>query len=159
MIVRKAGTPVAVIFDIDRTLADVSALEHMFDDPLHADDPFYTAFHEAAIHAPVVGWVAREVNRSRQQGIAPIAVSARPESARTFTEQWLERVELDMTALFLRPNAWVTWSDVEAKRTMLTQIRHSFDPIYAYEDKPEIASMWESEGIPTTLVLSESLTR
>ena len=53
MIVRKAGTPVAVIFDIDRTLADVSALEHMFDDPLHADDPFYTAFHEAAIHAPL----------------------------------------------------------------------------------------------------------
>lgn len=140
----------AVIFDIDRTLADIEYLSHLFTPEQEAG--FYRAFHEAAVHAPTIGWVEDEVYRARHMELAPIAVSARPQMHLDVTLAWLERVGLDMDAVYLRPDHWLHLSDVDAKRAMLPVICEHFTPVAAFEDKPEIAAMWEAHGIPTTLV-------
>lgn len=145
----------AVIFDIDRTLADVDYLEHLFEAE-HADD-FYRTYHEAAIHAPTIGWVENEVHHARHLGFAPIAVSARPYMHLDVTLEWLQRVGLDMEAVYLRPDGWLHWPDAIAKQALLPTIRAHFTPVAAFEDKPEVAQMWEANGIPTTLVLPESV--
>lgn len=144
-----------MIFDIDRTLADIEHLVHLFDDE-HADG-YYRTFHEAAVHAPTIGWVEDEVHRVSHLGFAPIAVSARPQMHLDVTLAWLQRVGLDMEAVYLRPDRWLDWPDVVAKQALLPIIRAHFDPVAAFEDKPEIAEMWEANGIPTTLVLPESI--
>lgn len=140
----------AVIFDIDRTLADIAPFEHLFSPELESG--YWRAFHEAAVNAPVIDWVAAEVEYARANGLSAIAVTARPQMHRDVTLEWFSRTGLAIDEVYLRPDERLHWSDVDAKRAMLTSIRAWFTPVHAFEDKPDVAAMWESEGIPTTLV-------
>jgi phosphoglycolate phosphatase-like HAD superfamily hydrolase len=42
--------------------------------------------------------------------------------------------------------------DVEVKREILAQVRQRYDVVRAWDDNPHVVALWESEGVPVTLV-------
>lgn len=139
----------AVIFDIDRTLADISNLEHLFELP-EADEWFPT-FHSATLHVPTIKWVEHEVRTCLSLGVGVIAVTARPEKFFEVTLAWFNRHELMLDDLFMRPNM-TRDADYLVKESMLPVIRSRWNPVKAFDDKQEIVDMWERNGIPSVLV-------
>lgn len=139
----------AIIFDLDRTLVDISDIEHLLEGAAGEDD--YHEFHQASRDVPAVPWVRALVGYTRYQGIGAIAVTARNEQHRAVTSEWFALNGITMDATYMRP-ADDARDDHDMKRDLLHEIRQSWNPLYAFDDRDDVLRMWRSEGIEGTLV-------
>lgn len=133
----------AIIFDMDGTLADVSGIRHLL--------PDFDAFHLASVDSPPHDWVARRARWCPTVGIAPVVVTARRARYRHVTAWWLAMHEIPSAALIMRADHDGR-PDAVVKRDMLAQIRRSWHPILAYDDRPEVLAMWKEQGLTTLRV-------
>jgi FMN phosphatase YigB (HAD superfamily) len=139
----------AVIFDMDGTLANVTSIRHHLVAKDHRKD-FHT-FHSESVNVPPHEHVVNAAQVAHLQGLAVLVVTARKHMWRHQTAWWLALHNVPSDALFMRANHDQR-KDYDVKRDILRQIRHSFDPIHAWDDNPAIIRLWEEEGIPCTIV-------
>lgn len=141
----------AIIVDMDGTLCDVSSIRHY----VTGDRKDFRSFHEASRFCPprpdVDGWVRAAAGA----GIAVVIVTARDERFERATRDFLIRNEFQFDAVFMRP--WGdTRRDSAVKNDILQRVFDAgFSPIFAIDDREDIAAVWRSHGIPCHVVPSE----
>lgn len=130
-----------VIFDIDGTLADISARRHHLEKRPKDWDAFFAAMREDAAVAPLV----RLCNTLYDAGFHLLLCSGRPERYRDDTVAWLTREGVKYHALLLRRDD-DRRSDVEVKRDLLA----GFDKeriAFVVEDRTRVVDMWRAQGL------------
>jgi len=139
--------PVAYIFDVDGTLANVDPYLHL----VRGSNRDYEAFHEASINALPNIEVVEMLNDAVADKFAVLIVTSRKEKYRGLTSLWLERNNLRSHALFMRADD-DNRPDYEAKKDMLDKITEHWDVFHAVDDNPNVIRLWEDNGIPTTKI-------
>ena len=144
--------PNAVIFDMDGTLANVSSIRHhlkRFDNGKDYKD--FEAFHRESVNVPSNANVVDHAIRSYLLGNAIIIVTARRQMWARHTAMWLAMHSVPSDAMFMRGNKDHR-ADTLVKKDILDAIRCTWNVIHAVDDNPSVIALWESEGIPTTVV-------
>jgi hypothetical protein len=141
----------AIIVDMDGTLCDVSGIRHYVTGPRRN----FRAFHEASRFCPPQPEVARIVRAVQASGVAVVIVTARDARFESATRDFLVRNGFRFDALFMRP-----WGDQRRDSIVKNEIHSQiigagFRPLFALDDRQDIAAVWESHGIPTVLIPSE----
>jgi FMN phosphatase YigB (HAD superfamily) len=139
--------PVAYIFDVDGTLANVDPYLHL----VRGSNRDYDAFHKASIGALPNIEVVEMLNNAVADKFAVLVVTSRKEKYRGLTSLWLEKNNLRSHALFMRADD-DNRPDYEAKKDMLDKITEHWDIIHAVDDNPNVIRLWEDNGIPTTKI-------
>lgn len=130
-----------VIFDIDGTLADVSARQHhLMKKPKDWDSFFRGIPQDKAIHSMV-----RLCNILYASGIKILLCTGRREKDRAETVKWLAQEGVNYHELILRRDG-DRRSDVIVKREMLAGIDRS-KILFVVEDRSGVVEMWRSEGL------------
>jgi hypothetical protein len=139
----------AIIFDQDGTMVDVRGIRHY----VLGKNRNYHAFHREAVNCPPNPVVVQAAVDAHEAGQAVLIVTAREIIHAYPTMFWLtENLPVPYDELYMRP-AGDYRPDHEIKREILDLIlRDGYNPVHAWDDRPEIAEVWESAGIPTTLV-------
>jgi|FLOH01.1.fsa_nt_gi FMN phosphatase YigB (HAD superfamily) len=143
----------AVIFDIDGTLADVREYRWRYLEPETRIGGYkdMQSFHRESVNAQPHDWVAEDARRWHELGVTVLAATARKAMWRNQTAMWLDLNNIPSHRLYMRGDHDNRF-DVDVKRDMLELIRFEFDIVHAYDDNPSIIELWESEGIPVTVV-------
>jgi phosphoglycolate phosphatase-like HAD superfamily hydrolase len=139
--------PVAYIFDVDGTLANVDPYLHL----VRGSNRDYDAFHKASIDALPNIKVVEMLNNAVADKFAVLIVTSRKEKYRGLTSLWLEKNNLRSHALFMRADD-DNRPDYEAKKDMLDKITEHWDVFHAVDDNPNVIRLWEDNGIPTTKI-------
>lgn len=140
----------AVIYDVDGTLADVSGIRHyVTDDPKRKN---FQKFHAAASYCRPNMEIVEMAQATARFGIYNFVVTARSEMWRYRTATWLRKWEVPYAALLMRADG-DSRGDVEIKRDILARIREKgYRVVYAVDDNPSVIELWRSEGIHTQVV-------
>jgi hypothetical protein len=64
---------------------------------------------------------------------------------------WLALNGVPSSAMFMRANGDHR-ADVLVKADILEAISHTWDVVHAVDDNPSIIALWQSKGIPVTVV-------
>lgn len=124
------GAPDVLVVDLDGTLALPTTRRK--------DDP------GAVAHDDVCDPVARLV---RASGYPIVVVSARSESTREATEEWLTRYGIVAQEVLLARTGDLR-SDVEIKRELyLTNLHGRVNVAAVFEDRAAVVDMWRSYGL------------
>lgn len=129
-----------VIFDIDGTLADISARQHH----LMKKPKDWKAFFQGMAKDKPIAPMLRLCNTLFEAGFQIILCSGRPEKYRQETEAWLANNGVNYHDLLLRPNDDHR-SDVVIKREMLNRIDRA-RIAFIVEDRSRVVDMWRAEG-------------
>lgn len=146
-----AGLRQAVLFDVDGTLANVSAVVGEIGHPFDPTPENLNRFHALAEHAPPHSWVVNFAHAVQSSTKGLVVLTARSERYRPQTERWLNRHDIHPDALHMRPNRDLR-SDAEVKEDILRDIRKRWDIVHALDDNPSIVALLHRLGIPTTVV-------
>lgn len=138
----------AVIFDMDGTLCDVSAVRHF----VEGEDRNFDAFHAASMECPPHQHVVDALRQAQSDGHAILIVTARSSKWRDYTIKWLDRLDITFDRLYMRFEADFR-PDYVIKKDILKQIIDDhFRPIHAWDDSPKIIALWRDNGIEVTEV-------
>lgn len=137
----------AVIFDMDGTLCNVSSIEHF----VSGEEKDFHAFHMGSASCPPNLHVVEAARRVHARGDAVLIVTARMRRYERVTSMWLALHDVPSTALYMRPDEDYR-KDYLVKRDILRRIRSRYNPVHAWDDRPQVVELWESEGIPCTVV-------
>lgn len=144
--------PQAAIFDMDGTLCDVRSIRYIVtDNPKHRN---FHKFHNASIDCPAHPKVVQLYKHLQQQGLATIIVTARTSNFSFLTNLWLQEQDLTHSGLFMRARK-DSRPDLDVKKDLLAEISKDFVPVLAVDDRPQIAEIWQANGIFTVLVSEE----
>lgn len=144
--------PKAVIFDMDGTLADVSAFRHYVQGgPENYYKKDFDAFHRETVVAPAHATVVAHAQVSHLLGNKNIIVTARGSNYRHQTAMWLALNRVPSDAMYMRRQGDYR-PDYEVKKDIYARLSRSFHVIHAVDDNPRIIALWEELGIPTTVV-------
>jgi len=140
----------AVLVDVDGTLCDVSSVRHhVLNRPKN-----FEAFHQESEHCPAhpeaVAWCIEQHRR----GHTLLVVTARSDIWHGVTERWLRKhLPVSYAGPFMRRHG--DWrKDTEVKTEAHFYLSQHYEIVAAIDDNPAIIALWESLGIPTTVVPS-----
>ena len=135
------ATTEIVIFDVDGTLADISArVRHVRKQPKDWDAFFRGMAEDKAVRSMV-----RLCNLLHDAGLRIVLCSGRNEAHRAETREWLAREGVRYHELRLRADGDFR-SDVVVKREMLRGIDKS-RVLFVVEDRSRVVEMWRAEGL------------
>ena len=139
----------AVIFDCDGTLVNVLSIRHH----VLGENKNYHAFHRESVNCPPNAEVVQAAVDAHKAGLAVLIVTAREIVHAYPTMFWLtEHLGVPYDELYMRPKGDYR-PDHEIKKEILDLIyRDGYNPVHAWDDRPEIIDVWQSAGIETTLV-------
>lgn len=147
--------PNAIICDVDGTLVDVSSLRHWVIGTRNPDGTYKTKdfrkFHEGAINCPPIHDTVKQVREHAAEGTQIIIVTARSQIYGRQTGFWLAMHDVPSDVMFMRKEGDYR-KDVLVKTDIWNVIKHRYQVIGAIDDNPSIVELWESLGIPTTVV-------
>lgn len=137
-----AGKPV-VICDLDGTLCDISHRLHFAQSEPKDWESFFAGISQDALRLDVLNAVdeAQTINQAEL-----ILVSARPETYRTETEEWLSKHQIKYTALIMRP-AQDKRPDTEIKEEMYNKYLKGLNIVKVFDDRPRVIAMWREKGL------------
>lgn len=140
----------AVLVDVDGTLCDVSGVRHYVQsDPKHRN---FDKFHRASALCPAIASTVAWVREQHATGITVIIMTSRKQQYEHLTRVWLRKWSVPYDRLLLRDDHDERRDDL-VKADLLAKIRaEGYEVIAAIDDNPSIIALWESEGIPVTIV-------
>ncbi|WP_435383896.1 HAD family acid phosphatase [Corynebacterium freiburgense] len=137
---------------MDGTLCDVRSIRYFVtENPKHRN---FHKFHNASIDCPAHPKVVQLYKHLQQQGLATIIVTARTSNFSFLTNLWLQEQGLTHSGLFMRARK-DSRPDHDIKKDLLAEICKRFTPVLAVDDRPQIAEIWQNNGIFTVLVSEE----
>jgi phosphoglycolate phosphatase-like HAD superfamily hydrolase len=133
----------AVIFDMDGTLCDVEAIRHYVTGTRRNFD----AFHRASLFCPPRATIAAAARAYARSDAAVVIVTARDARYERVTRDWLTKHGVPFDALYMRP-----WGDSRRDTVVKDEILAAilddgYRPVVAFEDRADVAAVWESHGI------------
>lgn len=138
----------AIIFDVDGTLANVSGIRHH----VRTRPKDFHAFHADSIDCPPNEEVAEATRKAREDGYAVIVVTARENRWMYHTIIWLQENNIPYDEILMR-SANDFRPDREIKAEILAYLqRRGYNIVEAWDDNPNIISLWEEAGISTRVV-------
>ena len=86
-------------------------------------------------------------------GQALVVITAREWRHLPITASWLNaNLPVPVASIFMRRDGDRRPDDV-VKRDLLREVREAhYRPVHAYDDNPNVALLYKSEGIPTTFI-------
>lgn len=139
--------PTAVIVDMDGTLVDVRDALHLL--------PNLDLFHEYTRRCPPTPQVVDWIEEAVADGHRPIIVTARMYRHERLTREWLAEhlLHIDFLGPLMRGDRDRRSDDI-VKREILRVIGedYGYDVVAAIDDRPRVIRLWQSLGIPTTIV-------
>jgi phosphoglycolate phosphatase-like HAD superfamily hydrolase len=142
----------AVIFDMDGTLADVRGIRHFLHPATNGKGyKDFHAFHRESVNVPPHPEVVNQAQVNHLMGNANIIVTARSQMWARHTAMWLALNGVPSDAMFMRADG-DSRPDTEVKKDILDTIRCSWNVIHAVDDNPAVIALWQSEGIPVTII-------
>ena len=139
--------PLAYIFDVDGTLANVDPYLHH----VRGSNRDYDAFHEASIDALPNIEVMEMLNNAVSDKHAILIVTSRKEKWRGLTSMWLALNDARSHALFMRADDDHR-PDYEVKKDILDKINRHWTVVHAVDDNPNVIKLWKENNIPTTKI-------
>lgn len=140
----------ARILDVDGTLCDVTSVRHHVLRPRAEKD--FDAFHAGSATCPPNQLALDYAVETVALGMVPVVVTARMERWSTLTQAWLDQhMPVAFDGPFHRAEG-DTRSDRIVKLEILRYLRRHYDIRGAIDDNPEVVALWESQGIPVTVV-------
>ena len=139
--------PLAYIFDVDGTLANVDPYLHH----VRGSNRDYEAFHEASMDALPNIEVVEMLNNAFFDQMHVIIVTSRKEKWRGLTSYWLAKNDIGHHALYMRSDE-DDRPDYEVKKDILLKIKNHWNVVHAVDDNPNVIRLWENYGIPTTKI-------
>jgi hypothetical protein len=139
----------AVIVDVDGTLVNVMSIRHL----VTGETRNFNAFHRESVNCPPNQKVIDAIKAHRDAGLKIIIVTARQFQYLRLTVWWMHFAGVgDIDAIYMRRDGDYR-PDAEVKAGILRMIKDDgFNPIIAYDDRPCVAEVWKSHGIPTVMV-------
>lgn len=132
---------------MDGTLCDVSSIRHLVQGKVKN----FHAFHMESASCPPNLEVVQKAHDAKQAGRAVLIVTARTVEYRNVTAVWLALHGVPSDALYMRRSGDFR-KDFLVKKDILSVIRKTWNPVHAYDDNPAVVQLWESEGIPATVI-------
>jgi phosphoglycolate phosphatase-like HAD superfamily hydrolase len=133
----------AVIADLDGTLCDVSEILHF----VQGEERDFHAFHAASAGCPSTEAVVGAVRAAKADGRGILIVTAREFIWRDLTLNWLAAHDIPYDELVMRIVGDYR-PDHVVKAEMLDDLeKRGWKVTDAWEDKDDIADLWESRGI------------
>lgn len=139
--------PIAILVDLDGTLADVRHLRHLLRRPKKRFD----IFQELSTRAPINNEVANVVRALKRKGFALVVVSGRNAQYVDATRLWLRQNDIQFDDLWMRSPRFAG-SDAEMKDEALKNIKLDYLPILAIDDNPKTIEVWRRNSIPVVRV-------
>ena len=139
--------PTAVIIDVDGTLVDVAPVRHY----LAGGANDFHSFHGASAFCDLIPETVAAANAAHAAGRTVFVVTASAARYRHLTGRHLAEGGAHFDELLTRGHHDER-ADVEVKRALLARIRETHDVVHAWDDNPRVIALWESEGIPVTVV-------
>lgn len=136
------GKPFAVLVDADGTLVDVSSIRYLVDGAVRDFDKF----HRGSVNCPPNQKVKDLIQALGTLGLFNLLLTGRSEKYRSLTDFWLALNEVEIHDVFMR-GSLDTRSDLDLKNTIFERISHTFTPIVAIDDRPELLELWRSKGV------------
>ena len=141
-----------LLCDIDGTLASNRWRQiHVETSPKDWRTFFFLASWDAPIEP-----VAQALRDARCAGRLIALVSGRPEEWRGQTLEWLQRNNIPYDRLCMRPND-DRRDDIHLKRQVFEECLSDVEITEAYEDRPDLATLWEEFGVEVHLVEDPAL--
>lgn len=137
--VAPVDAPVAVMVDIDGTVATMCSRSPYDETRVHEDLP----------NAPVIA-VVRAMHAA---GHRVIFCSGRTDACRLATEKWLrEHVAVPYEALHMRASGDMRKDSVVKLEIFDQHIRHAYDVRAVFDDRAQVVAAWRSIGLPVFAV-------
>ncbi len=133
----------AAIFDLDNTLTNAHWRSHL------AESKQWDAFFNACDGDTLNQEMAEKLRWHKAQGHQIHFLTGRKESTRAKTIAWLEKHSINYDLLLMRPDG-VFSKDYEIKQAMLDFSKYAYT--HAYDDMEHNVTMFQANGIPSTLV-------
>ena len=133
---------VAVIFDIDGTLANIDHRKHFILDR----ETNWQKFFDEAINDGVYADVAALADTLHNCKFPILLVSGRPDSHRTITEEWLRNNFIEHEELHMR-KAGDYRQDSVVKKEILAGLRERYHIWFVVDDRQQVVDMWRAEGL------------
>lgn len=141
----------AVIFDVDGTLADCTERRKFWpDNKKEFFNPANVIMDKPFSH--IVGLAQLLANYAH---LRVLVVSARSESDRKITAEWLLENRVPYEHLYLRANNDPRQDEV-VKREILREIQKTYEVIMVFDDRDRVVKMWREEGLPCLQVAEGS---
>jgi phosphoglycolate phosphatase-like HAD superfamily hydrolase len=138
----------AVIFDLDGTLCDTSAIVHL----IEGDDKDFAAFHAASAGCPAHDDVVAAAQQQAELGRAVLVVTSREFVWRDVSLDWLVAHGVPYDALHMRIVGDYR-KDVVVKAEILRQIvDDGYTVVEAWDDAPVVLDLWRENGITVHVV-------
>ena len=135
-----------IIWDLDGVLADSDHRLHYI--VVDRANPDWETFHAHTLKDSPIRSGCTLFWALDFFGVSNIICTARPESNRELTEQWLQEKCLKPAKLMMRKEGDHR-PGCEVKRDMLHELwDEGYEVILAFDDHPEIVNMYRTEGVP-----------
>lgn len=138
----------AALFDLDGTLCDTSAIEHLVTGP----DRDYHAFHAASATCPPVGDVLEALRDAQTRGLAVILWTGREFIWRDLTLDWLAKHEIAHDGLYMRLAADHRPATTVKQELLRDIAGDGFTVVDAWEDDDAVVALLGESGIKVTRV-------
>lgn len=126
------GLPLAFLFDIDGTLANLGDRSPYDGAKCHLDTP----------NTPVVA-VAQALSREYRI----VVMSGRHDTHRALTETWLKEHNVVFDALFMRAEGDNRKDSIIKRELFEEHIRPHYNVVGVFDDRPQVIRMWKEIGL------------
>jgi phosphoglycolate phosphatase-like HAD superfamily hydrolase len=133
-----------VIFDLDGTLADISARRAILEKHPKDWDRFFSGMESDLPNLPLVN-LFKILSRYEQYGM--VIVTGRPERYRDATTRWLNKHGLSPILMFMRGDN-DRRADHLVKEEILNNIRaQGLEIQFVVDDRDTVVQMWRKNGV------------
>lgn len=133
----------AALFDLDGTLCDTSAIEHL----VEGENKDFPAFHAASAGCPTRPEVESAVREAAAAGLAVVVWTAREFIWRDLTLDWLDRHHIAFDGLYMRLSADYRPAATVKAELLRDIAADQFHVVQAWEDAPEIAELLRAAAV------------
>lgn len=133
------GKPMAVLFDIDGTLAHMRDYRRPFE------------WHKVGLD-DVDEFIAEEARIHFAAGYEVIVMSGRDEVCRPETEAWLAKHNIPYDALFMRGKNDNRKDNIIKEELFNTHVRDNYNVHMVFDDRDQVVEMWRAKGMKVAQV-------
>ena len=136
-----------VVIDLDGTLANCEHRMHYLEGPKKNWDAFFENCSNDTIIHPMLHMLQLLSDKYKI-----VFVTARPEKNRELTINWLKRNYIVYDSLHMRKDRDFNKSPIVKKNIVLSLFEKGYNPVFAFDDRPDCVAMFQELGIYAFLV-------